>query len=480
MTLFDKSQNGRKGITLPKSDVPSVSLETSLLRDKSANLPELSELDVVRHFTKLSNKNFSIDANFYPLGSCTMKYNPKIQEKIASLEGFALLHPHLLSNEQNQEIQGSLQTLFELEETLKEIVGMDHFSLTPQAGAHGEMLGLMLIGAYHKKKGNKKKYVIVPDSAHGTNPATASMVDYEVITVKSGEKGDMDLEAFKAVMSDEVAAVMITVPNTLGLFNPNIKEICDIAHSYDALMYYDGANLNAILGILRPGDVGFDVVHLNLHKTFATPHGGGGPGAGPVGVKEHLREFLPNMQVTKTSDGFKLANPNVDTLGKVSPFFGNYLVFLKAYAYMKILGKEGMQNVSKKAVLNANYILAKLKPYFDYSFEGFCMHECVLSAASLAKEGVRALDIAKYLLDFGLHAPTIYFPLIVKEAIMIEPTETESKETLDYFCQKIMDALELAKNDPNAFANFPHTLPISRADETKAARELNIRFNCCG
>jgi glycine dehydrogenase subunit 2 len=480
-TLFEKSHIGRHGIKLPSLDTPKTApLDSSLLRSQKANLPELSELDVVRHFTELSNKNFSIDANFYPLGSCTMKYNPKVQERIASLEGFSAPHPHLITNNQVDAIQGSLQVIKELEGYLQEIVGMDHFTLTPQAGAHGEMAGLMLIGAYHKKKGNKKKYVIIPDSAHGTNPATASMVDYEVITVKSGVKGDMDLEAFKAVMSDEVAAVMITVPNTLGLFNPNIKEICDIAHSYDALMYYDGANLNAILGTLRPGDVGFDVVHLNLHKTFATPHGGGGPGAGPVGVKECLREFLPDLGVEKSDDGYIFATPSPTTIGKISPFFGNYLVLIKAYAYMKVLGSDGMINVSKKAVLNANYVLAKLKPYFDYEFEGFCMHECVLSAASLAKDGVRALDIAKYLLDFGLHAPTIYFPLIVKEAIMIEPTESESKETIDYFCQKVIDAVELAKNDPSAFANYPMTLPISRADETKAARELNIRFNCCG
>ena len=475
-TLFEKSHPGRAGVKLPACDVPTSNIDTSLLREESAALPELSELDVVRHFTELSNKNFSIDANFYPLGSCTMKYNPKMAEKIAAIDGFANLHPHLITNNQDTAMKGSLQTIKELEHTLEEVVGMDHFTLTPQAGAHGEMLGLMLIGAYHKKKGNKKKYVIVPDSAHGTNPATASMVDYDVITVKSGPAGDMDIEEFKKVMSDEVAAVMITVPNTLGLFNPKIKELSDIAHSYDALMYYDGANLNAILGTLRPGDVGFDVVHLNLHKTFATPHGGGGPGAGPVGVKECLKEFLPDLQV---DENYSLKKADENCIGKISPFFGNYLVLIKAYAYMKVLGREGMQNVSKKSVLNANYVLSKLKEYFDYPYEGYCMHECVLSAATLAKEGVRALDIAKYLLDFGLHAPTIYFPLIVKEAIMIEPTETESKETLDYFCQKVIDAVELAKNDPSAFANFPTTLPISRADETKAARQLNIRCACC-
>lgn len=480
MTLFEKSKEKRAGIKLPKSDVKENALDKNLSRQEDAKLPELSELDVVRHFTRLSGKNFSIDANFYPLGSCTMKYNPKMTERIAALEGFSAPHPHLMTNEQTEEIQGFLQSIKKTEERLKEIVGMDYFTLTPQAGAHGELLGLMLIGAYHKKKGNQKRYVIVPDSAHGTNPATASMVDYEVITVKSTAGGSMDLEAFKSIMSDEVAAVMLTVPNTLGLFNPSIKEICDIAHAHDALMYYDGANLNAILGTLRPGDVGFDVVHLNLHKTFATPHGGGGPGAGPVGVKAHLKEFLPDLQVAQDKDGYTLAQPLQSSIGKISPFFGNYLVLIKAYAYMEVLGREGMINVSKKSVLNANYILAKLKGYFDYEFEGYCMHECVLSAASLAKSGVKTLDIAKYLLDYGLHAPTIYFPLIVKEAMMIEPTETESKESIDYFCQKIIDALKLAKSDPDAFAKLPSTLPISRADETKAARELNLRFHCCG
>ncbi|MFK5882651.1 MAG: aminomethyl-transferring glycine dehydrogenase subunit GcvPB [Sulfurospirillum sp.] len=478
-TVFEKSHTGRNGISLPKQQVDDAPvLENSLLRQESAKLPELSEFDVVRHFTNLSKKNFSIDSNFYPLGSCTMKYNPKIEERVGALDGFANLHPHHITNNKTEFMQGSLESLKILEDDLKEITGMDTFTLTPEAGAHGEMTGIMLIGAYHKKRGNKKRYVIVPDSSHGTNPATAAMVDFEVITVKSNANGAMDVEEFKKVISDEVAAVMMTVPNTVGLFNPGIKEICDIAHEHDALMYYDGANLNAILGLIRPGDIGFDVVHLNLHKTFATPHGGGGPGAGPVGVKEHLVEFLPELMVGyEKENGYFLKKPSTDTIGRVSPFFGNFMVSLKALVYMQTLGREGMINVSKKAVLNANYVFSKLKDYLDVPYDTYCMHECVLSAESLYKKyHVSTLDIAKYLLDFGLHAPTIYFPLIVHEAIMIEPSETENIDSIDYFCQKVIDAVELAKSNPEAFKEFPKTLSISRADETKAARQLNIRW----
>lgn len=478
-TIFEKSHIGRTGINLPKQQVPdSFDLDKSLLREEKAKLPQLSEFDVVRHYTNLSKKNFSIDSNFYPLGSCTMKYNPKIEERVAALDGFANLHPHHITNNKPQFMQGSLESLKILEDDLKEITGMDAFTMTPEAGAHGEMTAIMLIGAYHKKRGNKKKYIIVPDSSHGTNPASASMVDFKVITVKSNKDGGMDVEAFKEVISDEVAAVMMTVPNTVGLFNPGVKEICDIAHEHDALMYYDGANLNAILGLIRPGDLGFDAVHLNLHKTFATPHGGGGPGAGPVGVKKRLVEFLPELRVGyEEGKGYELKEVSKNSIGRVSPFFGNYLVLLRALVYMQTLGKEGMINVSRKAVLNANYILSKLKDYLDIPYDTFCMHECVLSAQTLHKKyHVSTLDIAKYLLDFGLHAPTIYFPSIVHEAIMVEPTETENIDTIDYFCQKVIDAVKLAKSNPEAFKEYPKTLPISRADETKAARSLNIRW----
>jgi len=476
MSVFDNSKKGRKGVKLPKLDVDTkIEFSNKLLRDNQAKLPELSELDVVRHFTRLSSKNFSIDKNFYPLGSCTMKYNPKIEEKVASLESFNAVHPHLILNDLNEDIQGSLEIISKSEELFCEMTGMDAFTLTPQAGAHGEMTGIMLIHAYHQNKGNKKRYVIVPDSSHGTNPATASMVGYEVITIKSDKSGDMNISEFKEKMSDEVAAVMLTVPNTLGIFNPKIKEICDIAHSYDALMYYDGANLNAILGVVRPGDIGFDVTHLNLHKTFATPHGGGGPGSGPVGVKEFLKPFLPNLQVEKQDGKYRFKKVSEQSIGRISPFFGNYMVTLRALVYILILGREGLMNVSKKAVLNANYIRVKLKEYYDMPYDMPCMHECVLSAASLLKEHkVRALDVAKYLLDFGLHAPTVYFPLIVKEAIMIEPTETENKEDIDYFCKKMIDAVTLAKQNPKVFHDLPKTLPVSRPDETKAARELDI------
>jgi len=479
LTLFEKSHNGRHGINIPKQVLDNApALDSSLLRAAKAELPELSEFDVVRHFTKLSNKNFSIDSNFYPLGSCTMKYNPKVQERVGGLAGLTDIHPHQITNDKPELVQGALKSLSILENYLTELTGMKAFTLTPQAGAHGEMTGIMMVGAYHKKKGNSKRYVIVPDSSHGTNPATAAMVDYDVITVKSNKDGSMDIESFKEAMSDEVAAVMMTVPNTLGLFNPAIKEICDIAHSYDALMYYDGANMNAIMGVIRPGDIGFDVIHLNLHKTFATPHGGGGPGAGPVGVGEKLLEFLPDLRVDFAPEkGYFFTDTSENSIGKISPFFGNYLVLVRALVYMQTLGREGMINASRKAVLNANYILSKLKNHFDAPFKNYCMHECVLSAETLTKEhGVKAMDIAKYLLDFGLHAPTVYFPLIVKESIMIEPTETENIDTIDFFCQKMIDAVELAKSNAEAFKTLPTTLPISRPDETKAARSLNIRW----
>ncbi len=473
-SIFEKSVKGREGVKLPKLDIDANFSFPKEFKRGEIGLPELSELDVVRHFTNLSNKNFSIDKNFYPLGSCTMKYNPKIEERVAQIEELNI-HPNLILNGDDEDIQGSLELANMAEELLCEVTGMDAFTLTPQAGAHGEMLGIMLIDAYHKSKNNKKKYVIVPDSSHGTNPATAAMVGYKVITIPSDKNGAMDFEIFKSKMSDEVAAVMLTVPNTLGIFNSKIKEICDIAHSHDALMYYDGANLNAILGVVRPGDLGFDVTHLNLHKTFATPHGGGGPGSGPVGIKEFLKPFLPNLQAEKIGDKFAIKEPKATSIGRISPFFGNYMITIRALSYMLILGKEGMKNVSKKAVLNANYIRVKLREHFDMPYDRACMHECVLSAKTLAKEyGVRALDIAKYLLDFNIHAPTIYFPLIVKEAIMIEPTETESKETLDDFCDKMIKAVKLAKENSEIFASFPKTMPICRPDETKAARELDI------
>jgi len=475
-TIFDLSVEGRRGVKLPALDVPvSGALDSALCRQSAAVLPQMSELDVVRHYTNLSAKNFSIDKNFYPLGSCTMKYNPKIAEKVAGLEGFARLHPHLITNGFGAEIQGALESIERLQHLLCEITGMQAFTTTPQAGAHGEMLGIMMIDAYHRSRGNKRKYVIVPDSSHGTNPATAAMVGYQVITIKSDESGMMDFAAFKAKMSDEVAAVMLTVPNTLGIFNRRIKEICDLAHSHDAMMYYDGANLNAIMGRVRPGDIGFDVIHLNVHKTFATPHGGGGPGSGPVGVSKTLAPFLPDSGVVKEGRYYHVTTGGAQSIGKISPFFGNYAVSLRALVYITILGADGIRNSAAKAVLNANYIRVRLREHFDLPYDTLCMHECVLSAKSLAKEGVTAMDIAKYLLDFGFHAPTVYFPLIVKEAIMIEPTETESKQTIDRFCDRMIEAAKLAHKDATQFKTYPRTLGVSRPDDTLAIKQLNVR-----
>ncbi len=477
--IYEQSIDGRRGVRLPASDVPAaLPLPAELLRKEAAGLPEVSELDTVRHFTNLSRRNFSVDTHFYPLGSCTMKYNVKATENGAALfNGEHPLLPLLPGGEPHA--QGSLALLHGLATSLAEITGMAEVTTQPLAGAHGEMTGIMLIAAYHKAKGNKKRYVIVPDSSHGTNPASAAMVGYEIITIPTAPYGDMDLDAFRAAMNNEVAAVMMTCPNTLGLFNPHIKEICDIAHSFDALCYYDGANLNAIMGKVRPGDVGFDVIHLNLHKTFGTPHGGGGPGSGPVGVKEALVPFLPLPRIVKNDSGFILETTNPASIGRTANFFGNFGVMVKAYAYILLLGREGLIRVSEQAVLNANYIMARLKGHYDLPYDFTCMHECVFSASRQVKQGVHALDIAKYLIDQGYHPPTVYFPLIVKDAIMIEPTETESKATMDLFIQVMIQAAELAESDPGAFAALPATMPVSRLDETRAARSQQVCFAGC-
>ncbi len=475
--IYEKSKPGRNGVKLPASDVPAAAaLPESLLRTEAAGLPEISELDLVRHFTILSQRNFSVDTNFYPLGSCTMKYNAKVLENAAAL--FAPFHPMTALLPQGAACcQGTLGMLYDLGQMLADITGMDEVTTQPLAGAHGEMTGIMLISAYHKTKGNKKKYVLVPDSSHGTNPASAAMAGYEIITVPTAPYGDMDLELFKKAMNSEVAAVMMTCPNTLGLFNPHIKEISDIAHSHDALMYYDGANLNAIMGKVKPGDVGFDVVHVNLHKTFGTPHGGGGPGAGPVGVKKSLIPFLPQPRIVMDAEGqFLLETANPLSIGRTANFFGNFGVMVKAYAYIIMLGRQGLIQVSEQAVLNANYIKEKLKAYYDVPYDMTCMHECVFSASKQLAHGVHAIDIAKYLIDRGYHPPTVYFPMIVKEAIMIEPTETESKATMDAFIEVMIEAAQVAETDPQALHDAPLTMPIGRLDETKAAREQNV---CC-
>ncbi len=474
--IFGISSSGRIGVTLPEKDVPTEGkIDKRYLREKDAELPSVSEPEVVRHFTNLSKMNFSVDSNFYPLGSCTMKYNPKITERIANLEEFVSLHPlapQLIRG--GMLTQGALEIISNLENDLCEITGMDAFTTHPMAGAHGELTGIMIIAAYHRKNGNKKKHILIPDSGHGTNPASAAIAGYEVITIKSNDDGVMDLKEFKEKLNDETAAVMLTCPNTLGIFNPDIKKISDIAHKTGALMYYDGANLNAILGKARPGDLGFDVVHLNLHKTFATPHGGGGPGAGPVGVKEELIPFMPISRIKKREDGtFTLDYDKPLSVGYMSPFYGNFSVILKAYSYILLLGKGGLIEVSENAVLNANYLKVKLKKHYDVPYDKRCLHEFVMSAEKQSKKGVRAIDIAKALIDKGIHPPTVYFPLIVKEAMMIEPTETESKETLDGFINIMIDLAKLAEKDPDIFKTFPLNAPVCRPDEIKAIKDMD-------
>ncbi len=475
--VFEKSVAGRRGLRVAASDVPtSINLDASLLRDSDAELPELSELDVVRHFTALSEKNFGVDTNFYPLGSCTMKYNPKVCERIASYPGFAHLHPLLPQLRSGGMLtQGALEVVYEMDSLLQEICGMDAFTMQPMAGAHGELCGTMMMAAYHRDKGNEKTTILVPDSAHGTNPASAAIAGYSVKTVPSDENGLMSIEALKEMLNDEVAGIMLTCPNTLGLFNPHVKEICDLVHTVDGLAYYDGANLNAIVGKVRPGDLGFDIVHVNLHKTFATPHGGGGPGSGPVGVVEKLTDYLPISTVIKRADGtLALDYDKPKSIGYIAPFYGNFGIILRAYVYILMAGKEGLERVAENAVLNANYIKEKLKPYYDIEHGQTCKHECVFSATRQAKNGVHALDIAKGLIDAGYHPPTMYFPMIVKEALMIEPTECESKETMDAFIEAMIEIAKKCETEPDTLKAAPVTTPVGRLDETKAARELNI------
>ena len=475
--LYDKSVAGRRAVRTVRSDVETeVSIREDFLRQSPAELPELSELDVVRHFTELSRRNFGVDNGFYPLGSCTMKYNPKVAELIAGYTGFADLHPLLPQLPGGETmVQGALAVLGQMDRLLSEITRMAAFTMQPLAGAHGELTGAMIIAAYHKRRGNDKTTILIPDSAHGTNPASAAIAGYDVKTVASDASGVMDVEALRAVLDDSVAGVMLTCPNTLGLFNPRIKEIADLVHGVDGLMYYDGANLNALLGRCRPGEIGFDIVHLNLHKTFATPHGGGGPGAGPVGVVEKLVELLPTSVVCERPDGsYYLDYDRPHSVGYVAPFYGNFGIVLRAYAYILMLGREGLLRVSENAVLNANYVLARLKDHYELPYDRLCMHECVLSASRQAEHGVRALDIAKALIDRGMHPMTVYFPLTVPEAMMIEPTETESAETLDAFIEAMIEIAELAEADPGQVTRCPQTTPVGRLDETLAARKPDV------
>lgn len=471
--IFEISRPGRVAYSLPECDVPKAQLPKHLLREETPELPEVSEVDLVRHFTQLSMKNHGVDSGFYPLGSCTMKYNPKLNEKLARLSGFATAHPY----QHESTVQGNLRLMYEADQMLSEITGMARVSLQPAAGAHGEMTGLMIIKAYHDNNGDTQRTkIIIPDSAHGTNPASAAVAGFDIVEVKSDERGMVDIDALAEVLNDEIAGLMLTNPNTLGLFDTNIKKISDMVHEAGGLVYYDGANANAILGISRPGDMGFDVVHLNIHKTFSTPHGGGGPGSGPVGVADKLVPFLPKPVVQKTEDGYILDHDRPLSIGRVKAFYGNFGVVVKAYAYILTMGAEGLKEVAQGAVLNANYIMEKLKAYYTLPYDTTCMHEAVLSGERQKKNGVATLDIAKRLLDFGYHPPTIYFPLIVPEAMMIEPTEVESKETLDAFIEAMIKIAEEAETDPEKVKGAPYHAPIFRLDESKAARERVLKY----
>ncbi|WP_085062456.1 aminomethyl-transferring glycine dehydrogenase subunit GcvPB [Staphylococcus haemolyticus] len=476
--IFERSREGRYAYSLPQSDIKTDSVESILddkfIRKNKAEFPEVAELDLVRHYTELSNKNFGVDSGFYPLGSCTMKYNPKINEKVARIPGFAESHPL----QEEGQVQGSLEIVYSLQEELKEITGMDEVTLQPAAGAHGEWTALMIFKAYHLDNGEgHRDEVIVPDSAHGTNPASASFAGFKAVTVKSNERGEVDIEDLKRVVNENTAAIMLTNPNTLGIFEKNIMEIREIVHEAGGLLYYDGANLNAIMDKVRPGDMGFDAVHLNLHKTFTGPHGGGGPGSGPVGVKKELASYLPKPMVIKDGDTFKYDNDIKNSIGRVKPFYGNFGIYLRAYTYIRTMGAEGLREVSEAAVLNANYIKASLKDHYEIPYEQYCKHEFVLSGSKQKEHGVRTLDMAKRLLDFGVHPPTIYFPLNVEEGMMIEPTETESKETLDYFIDAMIQIAEEAKNDPDKVLEAPHSTIIDRLDETTAARKPVLKWD---
>ena len=477
-TIFDLSVPGRTGFSLPQCDVPETAAEDLIpgdyLRAESPALPEVSEVDVVRHYTGLSKKNHGVDAGFYPLGSCTMKYNPKVNEDAAALPGFTGTHP--LAPE--SAAQGCLEILYRLGGMLAEITGMDDMTLQPAAGAHGELTGLMMIRAYHESRGDLgRTKILVPDSAHGTNPASAALAGFAPVEIRSDGRGNIDLDDLRAHAGSDTAGLMLTNPNTLGLFDGHILEIAEIVHQAGGLLYYDGANANAIVGVVRPGDMGFDVVHLNLHKTFSTPHGGGGPGAGPVGVKRALTRFLPGPIVAERDGEYTLREQGPESIGRVRSFYGNFGILVRAYAYLCSVGAEGLREISRAAVLNANYLRAGLAGDYDVAFHRPCMHEVVLTAQRQKDQsGVTANDIAKRLIDFGIHPPTIYFPLIVHEALMIEPTETESRETLDEFLAAMRQIAQEARETPEVVKTAPHTTAISHLDETQAARHPILRW----
>ena len=487
LTIFERSKPGRRAFVAPALDVPDVPVDELLpaeyRRAEPPRLPEVSEPEIVRHYNRLSKRNFDLDTGFYPLGSCTMKHNPKLHERVAALPGHAKLHPL----QHPRRAQGALELMWNLQQALGAIAGLPHVSLQPSAGSHGELAGVLLTRAYHEDRGETRTKVLTPDTAHGTNPATVTMGGYEVVKVGTDASGNVDLDDLRAKADSDVACLMLTNPSTLGLFETGIEEIARIVHGVGATLYYDGANLNAIMGICRPGDMGFDIVHFNLHKTFTQPHGGGGPGAGPIAVSDRIEPYLPRPQVVRheadNGDGphFDLDYDRPKSIGRLRGFQGNYGVFVRSYAYIRSLGAPGLREVSEVAVLNANYLLAKLKTagvaeYLPAAYDRICMHEFVLSGAPMKRElEIRTLDLAKRMLDFGVHPPTVYFPLVVEEALMIEPTETETKETLDRFAEIVAEILREAREDPEVARNAPYTTPVRRLDEAAAARRPVIR-----
>ena len=478
--IFEVGGEGRKGYPPLEWDVPcprpEEALPKEMIREGPPRLPQVSEVEVVRHFTRLSQMNYGIDEGLYPLGSCTMKYNPKVNEELARLPGFSLAHPY-----QPEDIsQGALMLMFELERLLCEITGMDAVTLQPAAGAQGELTGMLVVRAYHKSKGERRKKVLIPDTAHGTNPASCSLTGYEVETIRSGEKGFLTAQAVREAMDEDVAALMLTNPNTLGIFEEEVVGICKSVHERGGLVYMDGANLNALLGICRPGDTGVDLVHLNLHKTFSTPHGGGGPGAGPVAVKKFLEPFLPIPRVAKEDGRFRLKGDSPYSIGRVRAFYGNFLVLVRAYAYILSLGAEGLETISRVAVLNANYLKEKLKGFYHLPYPTPSLHEFILSDKIQNRYGVKTIHIVKRLMDYGFHPPTIYFPLVVPGAMMIEPTESESLEELDRFVEAMRAIAKEAEENPEVVKTAPHTLRMARLDEAKAARQPKLRWEARG
>lgn len=476
--IFEMTSPGRRAYEYPQNDVPLEKINDLIpdrfLRKKPADLPELSENEVIRHFTQLSRLNYGVDVGFYPLGSCTMKYNPKINEDVAKFSGFTSIHPY----QTEETIQGALRLMHELEKYLCEIAGLHRATLQPAAGAHGEFTGMLIMKGFHADRGENqvRREIIIPDSAHGTNPASVSMCGYQVVEIKSNSRGMVDLESLKKIAGSQTAGLMLTNPNTLGLFEEDILKIAEIVHNVGGLLYYDGANMNANLGITRPGDMGFDIVHFNLHKTFSTPHGGGGPGSGPIAVTKELVDFLPIPLVDVKNNNYYFNYNYPKSIGKVKSFYGNFLVLVKAYTYIRSLGAQGLREVSETAVLNANYLMRLLEKNYHLPFNQACKHEFVLSGKRQKSHGVRALDIAKRLLDYGYHPPTIYFPLIVEEAMMIEPTETENKETLDQFAHMMNEIAKEAVENPDKLKNAPFNTPIRRLDEARAVKELDVNW----